>query len=1077
MNELHLQDKFLIPFITDEVNGLGYKEVKANTITNNLIIEEDLLAFISETELNKKNYPKLLKKYNRDEKQLMQEFMVFICDRLKNYRNMALFINDNKSVTFQGVKLHLFYTSGSEIHGDALFEQNIFSVVQELPYRYDYNGKKIFAFRPDISFFVNGIFLGYSELKSNYTNQSAKKNGRAKVIKDYQKAVTAYEETVVNDPQASSNEKESFKKAFFKVFDKAIHITTTDIGETHILRNIADFYTEARETVVNKGYHHETYVQSVEKVFKPYPMVLQDAPKSEKLKEVFTALYAKKMIEKEILYYNFIEREIVKKEGKKEAKNERGRLISPRPKQKFGVDKIMAKLDEFLAHETEDDYFINKLRKQLETLGAGEKTIKELVKKREAYSNNKNIYSLLLQYAAGFGKSNIIGWSALQLKDLKREGTYVYDKVMLIVDRVQLRDQLGSKMYNMNIEKKLFVEAENKTSFLKALKDDTRLVIVNLQKFGTIREILDNEVLERLAELRIVFLIDEIHRSNTGEMHQEMVSIFDDLQSTFDSGKAYKEKRKKKNLIIGFTATPSDNTLARFGEFSGHLESPDKYWVPFDNYTMREAIEDGYILNPLRGIVPVASKMIFGMPENLLEGFETEEKEYKDIGNKKIYENMERIDAIAKFVAKRLVQDTYTQIHGQGKGMLAVYSIKSAIAYRKAVALAMEELMHDKKYEKYKDAPIYIVYSSSQDVQNSSSLNGGLTEAKVLQAFALEKNGLIIVVEKLQTGFDEPKLHTLFLDKEIQGINAIQTISRVNRTTKYKNDCKIIDFSYKNVNVNNIKAAFEHFSDVVISDFDPFGELYLLEELHGDLSKSDIYDKFFDAFKDVAEEGGLSLDFEESVEKYIHSNPKRVKAMKEKIGKYFRILKLLEFVIDIDKKYSNKLFLDFFRKFNMIYNRLNNNGGTKDEIEVYFDDQIGIVEEPAEDYGQKKKKKSTNGASSGSGKKHKYNILDIIEARNEEEEFIAEQIQIFEKKIDDFFEYLQYDTNGRRLVSKIKSRFAEEEIYNDFKKMYNKYTIVNRQKLGAFFIRETKSMVNKLCDDFERVVLECGDNI
>ncbi len=1072
MNELHLQDKFLIPFITDEVNGLGYKEVKANTVTNNLIIEEDLLAFISQTALNKKNYPKLLKKYNRDAKLLMDELMVFVCDRLKNYRNMALFINDNKSVTFQGVKLHLFYTSGSEIHGDALFEENIFSVVQELPYRYDYKGKKIFAFRPDISFFVNGIYLGYSELKSNYTNQSAKKNGRAKVIKDYQTAVRAYEETVVTDTQSSTNEKESFKKAFFKVFDKAIHITTTDLSETFILRNIADAYTEAKESIHNKSYDNQTYVKRVEKVFKPYPMVAKEAPKSEKLKEVFTALYSKKMIEKEILYYNFIEREIVKKGNTKEAKNERGRLISPRPKQKFGVDKIMRKLDEFLEHETEEDYFINKLRKQLEELGASEKTIKELVKKREAYANNKNIYSLLLQYAAGFGKSNIIGWSALQLKDVKREGAYVYDKVMLIVDRVQLRDQLGSKMYNMNIEKKLFVEAENKTTFLKALKDDTRLVIVNLQKFGTIREILDEEVLERLAELRIVFLIDEIHRSNTGEMHQEMVSIFDELQGSFDGAKSYKEKRKKKNLIIGFTATPSDNTLARFGEFSGHLESPDKYWVPFDNYTMKEAIDDGYILNPLRGIVPVASKMIFGMPENMLEGFETEEKEYKDIGNKKIYENMERIGAIANFVAKRLVQDTYRQIHGQGKGMLAVYSIKSAIAYKNAVESAMEVLVADSKYEKYKEAPIYIVYSSSQDVQNSSSLNGGLTEAKVLQAFAQAKNGLIIVVEKLQTGFDEPKLHTLFLDKEIQGINAIQTISRVNRTTKYKNDCKIIDFSYKNVNVNNIKAAFEHFSDVVVSDFDPFGELNLLQELYGDLLKSDIYEKFFEAFKKLSEEGGLSLDFEESIEKYIHSNPKRVKLNKEKIGKYFRILKLIEFVIAIDKKYSDKLFLDFFRKFNMIYNRMNQNAGTKDEIEVYFDDQIGIVEEPAEDYGKKKKKKTTDGNGSGSSKKHKYNILDIIEARNEEEEFIAEQIQIFEKKIDELFDYLQYDTNGRRLVSKIQSRFAEEEIYGDFKKLYNKYTIVNRQKLGAFFIRETKSIVNKLCDDFERVVLE-----
>ena len=115
-----------------------------------------------------------------------------------------------------------------------------------------------------------------------------------------------------------------------------------------------------------------------------------------------------------------------------------------------------------------------------------------------------------------------------------------------------------------------------------------------------------------------------------------------------------------------------------------------------------------------------------------------------------------------------------------------------------------------------------------------------------MQNFKHAKNGLIIVVDKLQTGFDEPKLHTLFLDKEIRGINAIQTISRVNRTTKYKNDCKIIDFSYKNVNVQNIKVAFEHFSNVVVSDFDPIGDESRLEVFYTDLVKHEIYFNHFD---------------------------------------------------------------------------------------------------------------------------------------------------------------------------------------------------------------------------------------
>ena len=191
MNELHLQDKFLIPFFTDKVNGLGYKEVKADTISNNLIIEEDLKEFLKETSLNKDNYKKLLKKF-KNEDELIQEFIKELQNRIKDSRNMALFFNSNKSITFQGLKFYLIYPSESETYKNELFEQNIFSVVQELPYKYEHEGEKIFSFRPDISIFLNGIFLSFNELKSNFSGQNAGKNGRNKIAKDYKEAVIKY---------------------------------------------------------------------------------------------------------------------------------------------------------------------------------------------------------------------------------------------------------------------------------------------------------------------------------------------------------------------------------------------------------------------------------------------------------------------------------------------------------------------------------------------------------------------------------------------------------------------------------------------------------------------------------------------------------------------------------------------------------------------------------------------------------------------------------------------------------------------------------------------------------------------
>ncbi|HCI14386.1 MAG: restriction endonuclease subunit R [Gallionellales bacterium GWA2_60_142] len=1077
MNELHLQDKFLIPFFRD---GLGYKEVKANTVTQVLIIEEDLQAFISDTELNKKPYEALLKKYHGDAKLLLQELIALIQERIASSRNMALFINANKSINLQGIKLHLFYTSDSVIHDNALFDENIFSVVQELPYKYSFQGKQVFSFRPDVVLFVNGIYLGYSELKSNYTNQSASKNGRGKVIKDYFEAVKVYHQHIDNNAMLSDGEKLGYRKDFLKIFEKAIHITTTDIGETFVIRTIADYFDEILATCREGKFDREEIEKKAHGVFKPYPLLKPDADKPEnnkqaKLKELFSALYGKFYIEKEILYYNFIERDVVVIKGVKEVKNETGHLISPRPKQKFGTDKIMSKIDEFLVHEQEPDYFEKLLEKQL--AGVGEAKKKELLEKRKAYSNNKNVYSLLMQYAAGFGKSNIIGWSALQLKDLRRNGEYVYDKIMIVVDRLQLRGQIDSLMLNMNIDNRMVMEAKDKKSFQEALASDTRLVIVNLQKFGAVREMLDADVLKKLANMRIAFLIDEIHRSNSGDQHEDMVSIFDELQSPFDNA-AYAAAHTKKNLIVGFTATPDDHTLARFGEFSGYAES-EKLWRPFDSYTMKEAIEDGFILNPLKNIVPVASKMLFDLPSNPLEGFT--EKEYKDAQKKQVYENRERIDAIAKYVADLLVKDVYRQIRGTGKAMLAVYSIKAAIAYQQAVTKHFNVLVQEPKYAKYADAPIHVVYSSNQDEQSASGMNGGLSEEKVLENFARpNNNGLMIVVAKLQTGFDEKKLHTLFLDKEITGISAIQTISRVNRTAKHKNDCKIVDFSYNNVNVQNIKDAFEHYSDVVVSDFDPFGDKKVLDILLADLKKSDTYDKFFDVFmaiyKDRVKRDAPEsfLDFESSLKKYIDANPQRTADTKAKVAQYFTILNRIEYVIDLDAKYSEPGLLFFWRKFNTLYNMMHRSEDVKDPIEVYFDNQIGIIEVAAYTPTETKKKplKVAEGKPPGGG--YQFDILEIIAARNEHEALTGTLIQEFDAKIQEFFQHVRNATEGERLIVKIKSHVSEDEIYDDFAKIFRRYKALNRQAVGDYFFKETEDLVDKLCDDFEVTVRDAN---
>lgn len=142
------------------------------------------------------------------------------------------------------------------------------------------------------------------------------------------------------------------------------------------------------------------------------------------------------------------------------------------------------------------------------------------------------------------------------------------------------------------------------------------------------------------------------------------------------------------------------------------------------------------------------------------------------------------------------------------------------------------------------------------------------------------------MVAKLQTGFDEKKLHTLFLDKEIKGIAAIQTISRVNRTVKYKNDCKIVDFSYNNVNVQNNKDAFEHYSDVVVSDFDPFSDKAVLDILLIELKKSVTFVKFFMVFMEIFKDS-FKRDNPESYDDFAKVYRRYKTLNRQTVGDYF----------------------------------------------------------------------------------------------------------------------------------------------------------------------------------------------
>lgn len=1070
MDERKIQKDYVMNYFCrrEDEGGLGYRNVAPNVVENGMFIPSVLAEFIRVSQ--PEAWGRLLRKHGNDERALEDALVDAVREKVVDKQNAAIFFNTFKTFGFEGEQLTLFYVPGTELRGDEDFHKNIFCAVEEASHRQKYKGADITSIRPDVTFYLNGIFFGYMELKCVSMGQNAREHGRGKVAKDYLSAVRAIVRVEETDSRITKE-----KKSLLAMYEKAIHITASDINETYVMRNMADAYDMAHAEFVNRPAVStvDGLVPEVCKAFKPYPISSPLLTEKQKFEEVARALYAKQAVKNEILYYNFIEYKFVKSgNGKRTRTTNSGRLISPRPKQKYGCDKIMGRIKEMLDNEGNPDYYTDKLRRELYALGIPQQKTEEIIARRERFCNNKYVYSLLMQYAAGFGKSNIIGWTALQLKDYRYNGAYAYDKIMLVVDRLQLRDQLDERMFNMNIDKSMFVEATDKQTFIDALDDQRRIIVVNIQKFLDLQAAID-EAGKRLKNMRVAFLIDEIHRSNSGENNKEMINLFERLQDSFNHGG---QTIYKKNLLVGFTATPSDETLSRFGEFRSATTVP--LWVPFDTYSMKEAIEDGYILDPTKHIIPYNVPVKFEMPE----GLEVEDEENVPAvrqEKQKVYESEPRMRKIAEFVVNRLVSLVYGKIRGGGKAMLAVTSIPVAIRYTRLIRELYAKTCEEPLYKKYANAPVAVVYSDSQRYESCASVNDGMSEDKVIENFKNAKNGLIIVVDKLQTGFDEPKLHTLFLDKEIKDINAIQTISRVNRTCKYKAECHVIDCSWLNVNTRNIKQAFKKYCDMVISQFNPEEEARLIAGYYKQMTASEPYVQWFNDYVLRKADADFMLDMENGIREWIaicfaRENALRkqndeqklkpgedgyalpdnaAKTLRFTVGQYASALMSLKNVYDIAAKYKNGDFLDFWQ----IYCRIYRDATKKTEEEGYsfnvvdIDKIAGItdVDEGEED-------EPTPG---GNGRPHEpvekkpkqmsmEKILELLSRLNEQQLINAREAQRWLTEIGVMFDYLRQDDDLCALLRDDKTQ--DEEKQEKYKKVQNRYKIIELKKRKDF---------------------------
>ncbi len=447
-------------------------------------------------------------------------------------------------------------------------------------------------------------------------------------------------------------------------------------------------------------------------------------------------------------------------------------------------------------------------------------------------------HNYLIQHSAGSGKSNSIAWTAYRMASLHNANNEsIFDSVIIVTDRRVLDQQLQATVSSFDHTLGTVVTIDEKKSsqdLKNAINDGKRIIVTTLQKFPVIYDQVKDTTGKHFA-----IIVDEAHSSQTGQSAMKLKTALADVHDALKEyaeieGKAEEEVDRKdifvqemlsqgrhKNLsFFAFTATPKSKTFEIFGE-----AYPDGSFHPFHIYSMKQAIEEGFILDVLANYVTY--KMCYQIASNTPDNPDVPTS--KAIKTIKRYEELHphNLEQKAAIIVETFRDVTKKKIGGKGKMMVVTASRLAAIRYYHTI----KKYLRDNNYD---DVEIMIAFSGAlkdpddpegkeytESNMNVDS-NGNPVRESQTKAVFHDEGDVLIVAEKYQTGFDEPLLHTMIVDKELRDVKAVQTLSRLNRTYPGKEDTYILDF----VNpVERIKEAFQKF----------YRETSLDEEINFDL--------------------------------------------------------------------------------------------------------------------------------------------------------------------------------------------------------------------------------------------------
>ena len=410
-------------------------------------------------------------------------------------------------------------------------------------------------------------------------------------------------------------------------------------------------------------------------------------------------------------------------------------------------------------------------------------------------------HSYLVQHSAGSGKSNTIAWLAHRLMSLHGpDDRPVFDKVVVITDRVILDRQLQETIYQFEHATGVVARIDqDAVQLAKALKgEQSRIIITTLQKFPF--------VLDKVTDLglrRFAVIVDEAHSSQTGEAAKDLKAVLGaaSAEAQLEAAEGAEAsgmpldpqdalattvaaRGRQPNLsFFAFTATPKARTLELFGR-----KNLDGRYGPFHLYSMRQAIEEGFILDVLANYTTYATYWKVG----------------KAVADDPEYDIRKAKRAIARFVAlhphnlaqkaevivEHFREHTRRKIGGRGKAMVVTSSRLHAVRYKQAIDAYVAE-------KGYADTKALVAFSGRVDdagIEFTESSMNAFPESQTAVRFNQPEYGVLIVAEKFQTGYDQPLLHTMFVDKTLVGLAAVQTLSRLNRIHPEKMDTFVLDF-------------------------------------------------------------------------------------------------------------------------------------------------------------------------------------------------------------------------------------------------------------------------------------------